>query len=86
MGYRPVFIALWVQCEPLDQTDLRNGIDAILGGGGGTFWKLLISGPHKGPGDMVVGPIGPTYHPLRVPAVWCLLVSSKTFWSSFHHD
>jgi hypothetical protein len=62
----PVFIALGVQHEPLDQTDLRNGVDAILGGGGGTFWKLLTSGPHRRPGGMVVGPTGPTCHPLRV--------------------
>jgi hypothetical protein len=59
-GCRPVFISLGVQREPLDQTDLRNGVDAILGGGGGTFWKLLTNGPHKGPGGMVVGPAGPT--------------------------
>jgi hypothetical protein len=35
----------------LDQTNLRNSVDAILGGGGGTFWKLLTSGPHRGPGE-----------------------------------
>jgi hypothetical protein len=33
----PVFIALGVQREPLDQTDLKDGVDAILGGGGGSF-------------------------------------------------
>jgi hypothetical protein len=33
-----------VQREPLDQTDL-NGVDAILGGGGGSFWKLTGRGP-----------------------------------------
>jgi hypothetical protein len=63
---RPVFVDLGVQREPLDQTDLRNGVDAIQGGGGGTFWKLLTSGPHRGPGGMVVGPAGPTWHPLGV--------------------
>jgi hypothetical protein len=36
-GYRAVYIGQSVQREPLDQTDLRNGVDAILEGGGGTF-------------------------------------------------
>jgi hypothetical protein len=36
-GLGSVYIALRVQCEPLDQTDLSYGIDAILGGGGGIF-------------------------------------------------
>jgi hypothetical protein len=69
----PVFIALGVQHETLDQTDLRNGVDAILGGGGGTLWKLLMSGPHRGPSGMVVGPVGPTWHP---HGVRCNVVSS----------
>jgi hypothetical protein len=31
------YIAQGVQHEPLDQTDLKDGMDATLGGGGGTF-------------------------------------------------
>jgi hypothetical protein len=31
------YIALRVEREPLDQTNIRNGMDATLGGGGGTF-------------------------------------------------
>jgi hypothetical protein len=27
----PGYIALGVQCEPLDQTDLKDGVDATLG-------------------------------------------------------
>jgi hypothetical protein len=72
-GCMPVFIALGLQREPLDQTDLKNGIDAILGGDGGTSWKLLMSEPRRGPGGMVVGLAGPTCHPLRVH---CGVVSS----------
>jgi hypothetical protein len=49
-GLGSVYIALSVQHEPLDQTDLNNSVDAILGGGGGTFWKLLIDGAHTRPG------------------------------------
>jgi hypothetical protein len=47
-GCRHVFIALGVQREPLDQTDLKNDVDAILGGGGGSFWKRTtrwVKGP-----------------------------------------
>jgi hypothetical protein len=36
-GLRSLYIAQRVQHEPLDQTDLRNGVDATLGDGGGTF-------------------------------------------------
>jgi hypothetical protein len=36
-GVGPDYIALGVQREPLDQTDLKNNIDAILEGGGGSF-------------------------------------------------
>jgi hypothetical protein len=31
------YIAQRVQCEPLDQTDLKNGVDAVYGGSGGIF-------------------------------------------------
>jgi hypothetical protein len=33
----PCYIAFGVQRELLDQTDLKDGVDAILGGGGGSF-------------------------------------------------
>jgi hypothetical protein len=36
-GLRSAYIALGVEREPLDQTDLRNGVNETLGGGGGTF-------------------------------------------------
>jgi hypothetical protein len=74
----PVYIARGVQHEPLDQTDLRNGVNAILGGGVGTFYKLPTSGPHRGPGGMVVGLASPTRHPLRVR---CSVVSSGVLWN-----
>jgi hypothetical protein len=31
------YIALRVKREPLDQTDLKDNVDTILGGGGGSF-------------------------------------------------
>jgi hypothetical protein len=36
-GTRPSYIALRVKREPLDQTDLKNDVDAIIGGGGESF-------------------------------------------------
>jgi hypothetical protein len=36
-GLGSAYIAQGVHREPSDQTDLRNGGDATLGGGGGTF-------------------------------------------------
>jgi hypothetical protein len=54
-GCRPIFIALGVQREPLDQTDLRNGVDAILGGDGGTFYKRADRWGNKGPSGLPIG-------------------------------
>jgi hypothetical protein len=36
-GLGSTYIAQWVQHEPLDQTDLKDSVDATLGGGGGIF-------------------------------------------------
>jgi hypothetical protein len=36
-GTGPGYIALRVKHEPLDQTDLKDDVDAILRGGGGSF-------------------------------------------------
>jgi hypothetical protein len=36
-GAEPSYIALRVKREPLDQTDLKNDVDAILGGNKGNF-------------------------------------------------
>jgi hypothetical protein len=55
-----------VQLELLDQTDLKNGVNAILGGGGGSFWKLTSRGHYAGLGATMVGPAIPTWQPLMV--------------------
>jgi hypothetical protein len=36
-GQGPAYIGRSLQRDPLDQPDLRNGVDATLRGGGGTF-------------------------------------------------
>jgi hypothetical protein len=59
-GSRPGYIALGVQREPLDQTDLKDGVDATLGGDGGSFWKLTGRGHCQGLGGTMVGPVDPT--------------------------
>jgi hypothetical protein len=51
-----VYIAHGVQREPLDQTDLKDDVDAILGGGGGSFSKLTGRRAPVRPGDTMVGP------------------------------
>jgi hypothetical protein len=79
-GLGSTYIALGVEREPLDQTDLKNGVDAILGGGGGTFWKRTDKGPPARLGGIGVGLAGPTWQPLGVRHG---VVSSGTFWSSF---
>jgi hypothetical protein len=77
-GQESVYIALRVQREPLNQTDLKNGVDTTLGGGGGTFWKRADSGAHRGAGGIMVGPTGPTWQPLGVRRG---VVSSGVLWN-----
>jgi hypothetical protein len=48
-----------VQCEPLDQTDLKDGVDVILGASGGSFWKLTGRGPPGRLGGTMVGSVAP---------------------------
>jgi hypothetical protein len=75
-GCMPVFIALGVQREPLDQTDLKDGVDTILGGGGGSFWKRTARWGHRGRGGLPHGPGGLLQWPLGPCFV---MVSSETF-------
>jgi hypothetical protein len=56
-----VYIAQGVQHEPLDQTNLKDGVDAILGGGGGIFQKMLMRGAHREPNGTMVRLAGPTW-------------------------
>jgi hypothetical protein len=65
-GLGSIYIAQGVQHEPLDQTNLKDDIDAILGGGGVIFLKMLMREAHRGPCGTMVWPAGPTYQPLRV--------------------
>ena len=58
------YIALRVQREPLDQTDLRNGLDASSKVVENRHRKLADRWAHGGPGGLTVGPGGPTCHPL----------------------
>jgi hypothetical protein len=63
-GLGSPYIAQRVQCEPMDQTDLRNDMDATLEGGGGTFQKMEARGHQGVPAGMEVGLVGPTWRPL----------------------
>jgi hypothetical protein len=54
-GVQASFIALGVQHEPLDQTDLKDGVDAILGGDGESFWKRTTRWGHRGPSGVPKG-------------------------------
>jgi hypothetical protein len=56
----PGYIALTVKREPLDQTNLKGGVDTILGGSGGSFWKMTDRWVPRGLGGTMVGSIGST--------------------------
>jgi hypothetical protein len=58
-GLGSAYIAQGVQHEPLNQTDLKDDMDATLGGGGGIFWKMPVCGAHRGPGGMHLGQPAP---------------------------
>jgi hypothetical protein len=77
-GCRGPYIALGVECKPLDQTNFDVGWRCILGGSGGILQKLMEESPHKGLGDTRVGPGGPTWQRLVLPFV---LVPSGVFYS-----
>jgi hypothetical protein len=72
------YIALGVQHEPLDQTNLKDSVEAILRGNGASFWKLIGRGHHGRPGDTMVGPASPTWQPLGVRHG---VVSSGALWN-----
>jgi len=78
-----VYIAQWIQCEPLDQTDLSNVLDASYEAMGNQHideaerWALV------GLGGLQVGPGSPTITVLSLALVMWLLESSGTFWSWF---
>jgi len=55
------YISLRKQREPLDQTNLRNDVDASYEAVGGIFWKLTGGAHCQGPSDTRVGPGGPTW-------------------------
>jgi hypothetical protein len=65
-GLGSSYIAQRVQREPLDQTNLKNGIDAVYGGSGGTFQKLPGGAHHQGSGGTWVEPSSPTWQPLKL--------------------
>ena len=65
-GYRLDYIALGVQHEPLDQTDLSNGLDASSKAVGNRHRKLADRWAHQGLGGLTMGPGGSTCQPLRL--------------------
>jgi hypothetical protein len=77
-GTEPGYIALRVEHVPLDETDLKNGVDAIIEGGGGSFWKLIGRGHHGRPVGTMVGSADPTWQPLGVSHG---VVSSGVLWN-----
>jgi hypothetical protein len=78
------YIAQGVQREPLDQTDLKDDVDATLGGDGGIFRKMPVREAYRGPGGMHVGPASPTWRWLASPSMESLLESSRTFQHRCH--
>jgi hypothetical protein len=68
-----------VQREPLDQTS----VNAIIGGSGGIFQKMLMREAHRGLGDTMVGPAPLPGGLLGFASGGRLLESSKVKFSSF---
>jgi hypothetical protein len=89
-GLGSIYIAQGVQCEPWDQTNLKNGVDEILGGGGGTFLKMLMRGAHRGRVAPWWGRAAPPGSLSGSTLGGCLLESSRVVFvvvtfSSFSH-
>ena len=60
------YIALRVQCEPMDQTDLSNGLDASSKMLGNQHSDKADRWAHGGPGGLTMGLGRPTCHPLTL--------------------
>ena len=78
LGFCPEsgYIARWDEREPLDQTDLNNGLDSIPRSVGGRFQKLSWNDDVSRPGGPIVRPAGPPLCPLWLRFV---VVSSRPF-------
>jgi hypothetical protein len=72
-GLGSVYIAKGVQREPLDQTDLKDGVDAIPGGDGGSFLKLTGRGHLPGRATPWWGRLAPPGSPSGFAVAWCPL-------------
>ena len=55
-----IYIGRSVQCEPLDQTDLKDGVDATSKAVENRHSKEGLTCGPRGLGGIQVGPIGPT--------------------------
>jgi hypothetical protein len=42
----------------VDQTDLKDDVDATLEGSGGIFWKMPVHGGHRGSGESSMFGVG----------------------------
>jgi hypothetical protein len=82
-GLGSVYMAQRVQRETLDQIDLKDGIDAILGGGGESFWKLTGRGHLPDQEAPWWGWLAPPGSLSGSNSGSCLLESSRTLWNSF---
>ena len=62
LGFRPGsgYIARWDEREPLDQTNLKNGLDSISRSVGGRFQKLSWIDDCSRPGGPIIRPGGLT--------------------------
>ena len=73
-----VYIALRVQREPLDQTDLKDGVDASYEVVENRHYDVEADNGPEGPGSLQVGPASPTWQP---PALRFGGLPSGVFWS-----
>jgi hypothetical protein len=73
------YIALGLEREPLNQMDLRNGVDATLGGGGGTFWKPKARGHQGVPAGMGWDQSVPLGCLLGPTLAWCPIEPSHVY-------
>ena len=92
-GQGLIYICQSIQHEPLDQTDLRNGIDATYKAVENRHCNTETDRWAQGPGGLQVGLGGPTCQPLTLRfnvessrVFWNLLVSVSLWISAIKSD
>ena len=85
-GQGLIYIGRSVQREPLDQTNLRNGVDATQEAVENLHCNVEANRWAQGPGRLQVGPTGPPGSLYLSASAWCPLEPSSVHFAVDKHN